>query len=49
MTIDVKAVPSPSWSPAPHEGCHNVEGKLLLKLDHLAVAMLRFGPKGTIH
>jgi quercetin dioxygenase-like cupin family protein len=45
----VTSVPRPEWSPAPHEGCHNVQGKVLLKLDHLAVAMLRFGPHGTIH
>jgi quercetin dioxygenase-like cupin family protein len=49
MTLAVTPVPRPSWSPVPHEGCRNVDGKALLKLDHLAVAMLRFGPRGTIH
>lgn len=47
--IAVHAVPRPSWSPLPYEGCRNVEGKVLLIEDDLSVAMLRFAKNGTIH
>lgn len=49
MPPEIKSVPRPTWTPLPFEGCHNVEVKSLLKLDHVAVAMLRFSPNGTIH
>src|SRR4029077_18798541 len=31
------------------EGCHGVEGQVLLNEPHLALALLRFAPGGTIH
>ena len=49
MAVDVRPVPRPEWSPPPHEGCRNVEGKALLRHPNVAVAMLRFGKHGTIH
>ena len=49
MAIEVKPVPRPEWSPAPHEGSRNVEGKALLRHPQVAIAMLRFGKHGTIH
>ncbi len=49
MTVDVQPVPRPEWSPLPREGCHGVEGKVLLRLPHLSLAILRFSPGGTIH
>ena len=49
MTLEVGSAPRPSWSPLPYDGCHEVDGKVLLNLDHLGVAMLRFGRHGTIH
>jgi len=45
----VQPVPRPEWSPLPIEGCHGVEGKVLLSLPHLHLALLRFAPGGTIH
>jgi quercetin dioxygenase-like cupin family protein len=45
----VLTVPQPDWSPVPHEGCRDVEGKVLLRTEGLSVAMLRFAPDGTIH
>ena len=48
MPPDVGAVPRPSWEPLPREGCQGVDVKVLLKLDHLVLAMLRFHPAGTI-
>ena len=35
--------------PLPHPGCINVDGKVLLIREGLALAMLRFGPSATIH
>ena len=49
MVPEVRTVPSADWSPAPHEGCRNVEGKALLRHPQVAIAMLRFGKNGTIH
>lgn len=49
MIPEVRSVPRADWSPAPHEGCHNVEGKALLRHPQVAIAMLRFGKNGTIH
>src|SRR5262249_40214314 len=42
-------VPRPQWSPLPHEGCTGVVGKVLLRAEEVFIAMLRFGPHGTIH
>ena len=49
MALKVQPVRRPEWSPVPQEGCLNVESKALLALDHLGVAMLKFGRNGTIH
>ena len=49
MTLDIQPMPRPEWSPLPFEGCHGVEGKVLLRLPHLSLAMLRFRAGGTIH
>jgi quercetin dioxygenase-like cupin family protein len=46
---EIRPVPRSAWSPLPYEGCLNVEGKVLLSLPHLSIAMLRFAPGGTIH
>jgi quercetin dioxygenase-like cupin family protein len=49
MHPDVQPIPRPEWSPLPFEGCRNVEGKVLLWLPHLCLALLRFAREGTIH
>lgn len=49
MTLEVKPVKRPQWTPLPYDGCVNVYAKSLLTLDHLAIAMLRFEQNGTIH
>ena len=49
MNPDIKPIPRPAWSPLPHDGCPGVEGKVLLKQEHLSLALLRFEPNGTIH
>lgn len=41
-------MPRPDWSPVPRPGCVNVEGRVLLNQEGLGLAMLRFGPNGTI-
>jgi quercetin dioxygenase-like cupin family protein len=48
MTIEVSPFPRPDWSPLPREGCVNVEGRVLLELDRLTIAMLRFETGATI-
>ena len=47
--MEVSPVKRSEWSPLPVEGCINVEGKVLLDETRVGVAMLRFGPDGTIH
>jgi mannose-6-phosphate isomerase-like protein (cupin superfamily) len=49
MTVDIRPFPRPEWSPLPHEGCVDVEGKVLIREDDFFLAMLRFGSAGTIH
>jgi len=49
MPPDIQPIPRPEWSPLPFDGCHNVEGKVLLRQTHLSLALLRFSPGGTIH
>jgi quercetin dioxygenase-like cupin family protein len=49
MRPDIQPIPRPEWSPLPFEGCRNVEGKVLLRLPHLSLALLRFAAGGTIH
>ena len=40
--------PKPDWSPLPRPGCENVEFRVLLASDGLAIANLRFQSKATI-
>jgi quercetin dioxygenase-like cupin family protein len=49
MDVRPEPVPRPDWSPVPHEGCINVEGKALRRADDVSLALLRFAPQGTIH
>jgi quercetin dioxygenase-like cupin family protein len=49
MPLAIQPVPRPAWSPLPFEGCVGVEGKVLLRLPHLSVVLLRLAPGGTIH
>lgn len=49
MPLDIQPIQHDGWTPLPAEGCRNVYVKMLLKLDHLGLAMLRFEPDGTIH
>jgi quercetin dioxygenase-like cupin family protein len=49
MPVPVFPVNRPEWTPLAYAGCHNVDSKGLLRLDHLSLAMLRFAPHGTIH
>jgi quercetin dioxygenase-like cupin family protein len=47
--VHPERVPRPEWSPLPHAGCVNVEGKVLLHSGSLLIAMLRFSSVATIH
>jgi quercetin dioxygenase-like cupin family protein len=49
MTLDIQAIGSVDWTPLPFEGCRSVSVKMLLRLDHLGLTLLRFEPDGTIH
>lgn len=49
MTLEIQPVKQPDWTPLAYEGCTNVAYKSLLKRDHIALAMLRFGHNATIH
>jgi quercetin dioxygenase-like cupin family protein len=49
MAIQIQPIHHDGWTPLPLEGCHNVSVKMLIKLDHLGLAILRFDPDGTIH
>ena len=49
MSLDVRPVQRPEWSPLPYEGCVGVDGRVLVREERFFVAMLRFGPHGTIH
>ena len=50
MSIEVRQVPRPEWSPLPYEGCAGVMGKVLVREEDIFfVAMLRFDPNGTVH
>jgi quercetin dioxygenase-like cupin family protein len=45
----IDSFPRPDWTPLPYDGCVNVEGRVVLHEDELALALLRFAPHGTIH
>ncbi len=47
--LQVQPIQRDGWNPLPAEGCRNVSVKMLMKLDHLGLAMLRFDPDATIH
>jgi quercetin dioxygenase-like cupin family protein len=49
MTTDPQPIPHAAWTPVPTPGCVNVEGKVLLVREGLALAILRFAPEATIH
>jgi quercetin dioxygenase-like cupin family protein len=49
MLVQIEDIPRPEWGPLPHPDCRGVEAKVLLKREGLAIAMLRFGPRSTIH
>jgi quercetin dioxygenase-like cupin family protein len=49
MTLRIESFPRPEWSPLPHEGCHGVDGKVLVRDGDFFIAMLRFEPNATIH
>ena len=46
MAPEIRPVPRPEWTPLTAPGTENVEGKVLLILDNLTVAILRFAPEG---
>ena len=48
MTDEPQQMPRPDWAPLPRPGCVNVDGKVLLVREGLALAMLRFEPEATI-
>ena len=48
MTEEPQAIPRRDWTPVPRPGCVNVDGKVLLVREGLAVAMLRFDPEATL-
>jgi len=48
MTEEPQQVLQPDWAPVPRPGCVNVEGKVLLVREGVALAMLRFQPEATI-
>lgn len=48
MAPEIRPLPRPDWTPLAAPGTKNVEGKVLLVLDNLTVAILRFAPNGHI-
>ena len=50
MAPEIRPVPRPEWTPLAAPGTSNVEGKVLLVLDNLTVAVspLRFAPDGYV-
>ncbi len=49
MVLEVLPAKQTDWKLLPDEGCVNVRYKPLLKQEHLALAMLYFDKKATIH
>jgi quercetin dioxygenase-like cupin family protein len=49
VALEIQPIQQPDWLPLPHEGCVQVEYKPLIKSKNVALALLRFGPNGTIH
>ena len=48
MAPEIRPVPRAEWTPLGSPGSRNVEGKVLLILDNLTVALMRFGHDGEI-
>ena len=48
MAPEIRPVPRGEWTPLGSEGSLNVDGKVLMILDNLTVALMRFGPDGAI-
>ena len=48
MAPEIRPVPRSEWTPLSAPGTSNVEGKVLLVLDNLTIAILRFAPDGHI-
>ena len=48
MAPDIRPVPRQGWTPLSAPGTANVEGRVLLVLDNLTLALLRFAPNGCI-
>ena len=48
MPPEIRPVPKRDWTPLGSPGTRNVEGKMLLILDNLTVALLRLGQDGEI-
>ena len=48
MAPEINPVPRPEWTSLSAPGTSNVEGKALLVLNNLTVAILRFAPEGQI-
>lgn len=47
--MDIQAFTRPRWEPLPREGCHNVEGRVLIyEKSRFLLSTLRFGKGGTI-
>ena len=44
----VRAQPKPDWAPLPRPGCHGVEFRVLLGVDGIFIANLRFAQDATI-
>jgi quercetin dioxygenase-like cupin family protein len=49
MPLDVTPFQSAEWRPLPQPGCANVDARPLLRAERVSLALLRFGPHGTIH
>jgi quercetin dioxygenase-like cupin family protein len=47
--LKIESFQRPEWSPLPYEGCINVEGKVLQRLQHVSIAMLKFAENAEIH
>ena len=48
MPPDIRPVPRGEWTPLGAADVTNVDGKVLLVLDNLTVALMRFSPNGSI-
>ena len=49
MSLEIRPISRPEWSPLPYDGCVGVDGKVLVREERFFIAMLRFQPYATIH